>query len=425
MTALGLGLGGALAPLGLPPTTTYTFSISADAVDGIGVADDILTTRGAPLSDDIGVTDLNGWTHTGFGVNETVRVGFWTPEVTYRYSKSLAETLGAHDALTHGWGVTVAQAFGLLHGQAATTTYGALLAQAVGVAERLRLGIPVTTAETVGMHLTQQLQLAVQVAEELGLALAHSADARYGLTQAEGIRLADTFYRFLAGSLSDGVGMAQVFSLSRATYNTLAETVGVGAIAAPTLSIRVTARDGVGIDDVDALKLIYSGVITEGLEVSIAYVAPNGSVTTWAVNTRTGATTEYQNYAFNSFAKLGDKYIGTASDGLYELLGNDDDGTDIIARIKSGFAQFAGSRFTMLKAAYLGVRGGGEYVLRLITGDGVTVDYGVVAEDMKTSKVALGKGLRARYFAFELISAGQDFDLDTVEFVPIVVERRV
>jgi hypothetical protein len=37
----------------------------------------------------------------------------------------------------------------------------------------------------------------------------------------------------------------------------------------------------------------------------------------------------------------------------------------------------------------------------------------------------MGKGQRARYFAFELISAGQDFDLDTIEFVPIVVQRRV
>ena len=44
---------------------------------------------------------------------------------------------------------------------------------------------------------------------------------------------------------------------------------------------------------------------------------------------------------------------------------------------------------------------------------------------MKTTKVNMGKGLRARYFAYELISTGQDFDLDSVEFVPLVAQRRV
>ena len=44
---------------------------------------------------------------------------------------------------------------------------------------------------------------------------------------------------------------------------------------------------------------------------------------------------------------------------------------------------------------------------------------------MKTTKVNLGKGLRARYFAFELVSTGQDFDLDTLEFIPLVAQRRV
>jgi hypothetical protein len=44
---------------------------------------------------------------------------------------------------------------------------------------------------------------------------------------------------------------------------------------------------------------------------------------------------------------------------------------------------------------------------------------------MRSTKFHMGKGQRSRYFAFELISAGQDFDLDTLEFVPLVVQRRV
>ena len=59
------------------------------------------------------------------------------------------------------------------------------------------------------------------------------------------------------------------------------------------------------------------------------------------------------------------------------------------------------------------------------TGDGKTYTYAVVGKDMQTTKVHMGKGLRARYFAFELISTGQDFDLDDIEFMPLVAQRRV
>ena len=81
--------------------------------------------------------------------------------------------------------------------------------------------------------------------------------------------------------------------------------------------------------------------------------------------------------------------------------------------------------FRSFKAAYLGMRGNGDVILKLDTGDGKTYTYQTVIQDMQSTKVRLGKGLRARYFSFELISTGQDFDLDTVEFIPLVAQRRV
>jgi hypothetical protein len=174
------------------------------------------------------------------------------------------------------------------------------------------------------------------------------------------------------------------------------------------------------------LSLLLKPTIAEGIEITAAYLSPGeGSFTTWAVNTRTGAISQYDNFVFNSFAQMGNVYLGASEDGLFELHGDTDAGTDIVSRIKSGFMQFNGSRFSSLRAAYLGVRGEGDFVLRLLTGDGKTYDYAVSTRDMRTTKVHMGKGHRARYFAFELISTGQDFDLDTIEFVPILANRRV
>jgi hypothetical protein len=64
--------------------------------------------------------------------------------------------------------------------------------------------------------------------------------------------------------------------------------------------------------------------------------------------------------------------------------------------------------------------------LRLTTGPGAYYDYLVKARPMQTTRVTLGKGLRARYFKYELIAIdGHDFDLDNIEFLPIVSQRRV
>jgi transketolase len=43
----------------------------------------------------------------------------------------------------------------------------------------------------------------------------------------------------------------------------------------------------------------------------------------------------------------------------------------------------------------------------------------------ENTKFEIGKGIRARYFSFELTSTGQEFDLDSIEFLPIVNQRRV
>jgi hypothetical protein len=74
----------------------------------------------------------------------------------------------------------------------------------------------------------------------------------------------------------------------------------------------------------------------------------------------------------------------------------------------------------------LGVRASGEFLIKLRTGDGKSYTYQVNAQPLRTTRVELGKGLRARYFTYELISiGGQDFDLDEIEFLPIVSQRRI
>lgn len=303
--------------------------------------------------------------------------------------------------------------------------YVTVVTERGGVREVLLLGRPVTAGDTIGIHDVVAALRAASVVERLRVTDALLSKATYGKTMLQGLGLHDSLLRFFSGDIVEGIQTVDAAAYARITPRTLAETVGVASTLSPKLILRLTAADTVNIDDAQLLKMFFRPTLLDNVELAAAYVAPNGNITTWAINTKNFATTEYTNYEFNSFAQMGRKYIGATRDGLYELDGDTDAGSLIVADIKSGLMQLGGSRFTSFKSAYLGMRGSGDFVLKLDAGDGKTYTYAVVGKDMETAKVHFGKGLRARYFSFELISTGQDFDLDGVEFIPLVAQRRV
>lgn len=303
--------------------------------------------------------------------------------------------------------------------------YGVTLSDLVSALTSTNVAYPVSASEAVGLAPALTAKMALTVAERLGLTQALDPLFIYTHTVNDKLRFADSLGRFMAMLASDGLTVGETLTPLGRRVNVVSETIGIGEqLIAPRLVLVLTGET-IDLADTDILHMVYRGVLGDGLRLTAGYVSPDGNFTAWAVNTRTGAVTEYQNYAFNSFAQVGHKYLGATSAGLYELNGDDDDGDNIVARIASGYAQMAGAHLGSFKAAYLGVRGAGDFVFKLETADGRSYTYDVVAQEMQTTKVRLGKGLRARYFAFELQSTGQDFDLENIEFIPIVAQRRV
>jgi hypothetical protein len=425
--AMGTGLGGSLSPLAVPGTNSFlpVNQIPATASDVInihdadafvyrqpGVASDVIRTHpailvasGVPVVDRIGVLPL--------------------PAVVRAQPAILTQGIGVHDAQVIYRGVVMLEHLRIALTQVTNQKARLSLADSARISSALKTALPVALSSGVGVALAQSTQLAITTIERLGLLNTVATTLKYHKSITDQVRVADTLARFFGTSVAEGIGIAQVLAGSAHKGGTIAEGVGVHDALAARFVLRATLSDSIRLHDANIMQMLYGGELTDNIELSAAYIDPGGSITTWAMNTRTGAVTEYSNFAFNSFAKLGHKYIGASESGLYELLGEDDDGTDIIADIKSGFAQWAGSRYSMFKGIYLGVRGGGDFILRLETGDGKTYDYAVAGQHMMTTKVRVGKGLRARYWSFELISTGQEFDIDTIEFVPISSDRRV
>lgn len=173
------------------------------------------------------------------------------------------------------------------------------------------------------------------------------------------------------------------------------------------------------LDDVDVHTLFKSpSELTQGVAMNLEGAKP---------------ISEYSNFNYNSLTYFKGGFYGASDSGIYELSGDEDDGTAITARLQSLMLDFGTSRQKRVRSAYLGYTSSGELVLRV-----TSVSQGQLTEDWyaarKKGAVAapqenithVGQGLKSRYWQFELTNVdGADFEIDLLEMHPIFLGRRV
>jgi len=322
-------------------------------------------------------------------------------------------------------GAAISEACGLGGSLGVNQVLKQILAQQFGLTDLLVAGIPVTVAQSMNIAQSLTTVLGALIAERLQLVDTNAPQLTYKQTLLEYLYLHDGLAKFLAMSLMENVNVAPTYSAVGVGIRSASESVNIAQVITPKLIAIATVPESVLLSSANVLQAIFKPIVSEALSFDIGIVEPAGGFTTWTVNTRTGATTEYSNYAFNSFAQSGHHYLGASSNGLYVLDGDDDDGTPTVATLRSGYAQFGGSRYSSIKAAYLGIHGSGDVYLKIDDSTGGSTTYQVKLQNYQSTKVRTGKGLRTRYIAWELVTSGQDFDLDSVEFVPLIAQRRV
>lgn len=161
-------------------------------------------------------------------------------------------------------------------------------------------------------------------------------------------------------------------------------------------------------------------------------VVDDGSET-WVLNVATGGSTEYTNYGFNSYARIGDKYFGASDDGLVELSGPDDRGTPIHASFSLGMVDAGNAQRKIFSHCYLGVSSQGTMFVKVRVLDETTDEYEEYvyeardfSEKLKQQRITLGKGMKANYIGLEIYnSEGADFELDSVEFLVAELKRKI
>lgn len=175
-----------------------------------------------------------------------------------------------------------------------------------------------------------------------------------------------------------------------------------------------------------------SQVLQEALSAltygGVSLLDPGAAHSVWSVLPENGASASYENYPFNSFARIGGRNYGASDTGIYELEGGDDAGVPIHASINLGKRNFDSPALKGISYAYLGVSSTGRMVVRVTAPDGKSYLYQTRRADdyMATQRADFGKGLRAHFLGLEIYNQdGADFTLDKLEFVVNELKRRI
>lgn len=294
-----------------------------------------------------------------------------------------------------------------------------VLQQAVSTLENLGISDAMSVTD-IALVLDQLRGVAsVETYYSSAVLLLLSAAVRDTLHQAEGVQVHDT------AQLLDDVSHLAV------SYAQLVDTMLAADSHTSTLGLLVIDR--FEFDDSVQSKGHY---LVESLltgHATVIFKLGNELVTAVAMNVEGDKPiSRYENYAFNSFAKIEGKYYGATDEGIFLLEGADDDGQAIQARLSTLYMDFGTSVQKRIKTAYIGYKADGQLVLKVRS-----IDQGRVKESWfaatpanaagpSTARIGIGQGLRSTYWQFELANVdGADFELSTLELMPLTLSRRV
>lgn len=249
---------------------------------------------------------------------------------------------------------------------------------------------------------------------------------------------ADAFSQAVATSFSSGMAPIVVEAISAAIaattagcvarHTALAFSVAVGSSTVSLVSVysasAVSSAEALSITSVDAVLQALAMSFARG---TVIIPMPGDVSEVWVVNAETGGSTRYENYSFNSFAKIKGEFFGCRSDGIYQLDGDDDEGSPVQSMVSFGKQDFGTSALKRATNVYAGTSSGGKLFIKvLVEGD----EYLYAARDsnghLQQQRFDLGKGMRVNYFEFELYNAdGDDFELASVEFAVVPLTRRI
>lgn len=270
------------------------------------------------------------------------------------------------------------------------------------------------------------------VTEAIAATAALAGASTISAAAAASIAAADSIIGALHAPVTESTEVADTLVQKITLLMALTETPDTSDTITDTLTVVATVAESAVTSATLAGGLSISGVLTEAMVVSVLFGFAGDEFVGYVVNAE-GAfpASSYTNWPFNSYAQLGTKTYAAQEDGVYEITGSDDAGTNISAYITTGFLDFGSSSQKRIRSVQLGYTADDEMRLYVRTEEGGTLkEYWyeaapLTADTPREHVIKIGRGLKSMYWQFKLINtAGGDFNIDVVRLYPVLLRRR-
>lgn len=184
-----------------------------------------------------------------------------------------------------------------------------------------------------------------------------------------------------------------------------------------TLNLSSVLGSNGNLSEILADNIVITIPTSSGQDTYLGYVfSPEGNT-----------VTTYTNYNFDGNAKYRGQYYFFNSTGLYLYGGVTDDGALIRSVILTSANSFGTSNKKQIPQIYLGATNTAEILMKVRVDGKAECHYRLrkYTNELDTQKIKIGKGLIGRYFQFELITEAEEFSMESIEFFPIVLKRKL
>jgi hypothetical protein len=306
------------------------------------------------------------------------------------------------------------------------TSQNEILAEAVGA-------YALTLAETLEITDPQSIIEGVALLEQLLVATGTQTYLQAVAQLADHLRVVDATLEARTETLSLLLEIQDAVENRLTRYAQALDELHGALETSATLHLTVALLDTEHVTDATQTLASLFAEVSDDLTPYVMLRLGDEEYTGWAMNVEGDQPlSEYSNYPFNSMARIGNQYYGAGDEGLYTLDGDTDAGEPIDAALRTMMIDFGSPRQKRVRSAYLGYTASGTLLLRVRSvDDGTLKEQWYEAQELQAqapreSMIRVGRGLRSRYWQFELVNVdGADFEIDKMELHPVYLNRRV
>lgn len=142
------------------------------------------------------------------------------------------------------------------------------------------------------------------------------------------------------------------------------------------------------------------------------------------------SSSQFCNYNFNSFCKIGAKYFGASEDGIFEMTGDSDDGTEIDAFFELAVSDFGISNVKRLRSVFVGCEMKGDLTVKVKDNENnertYVLSHIAYERDHQTgAKAFIGRDGLGRYWQVRIDNTnGCYFAVDSIEVGAVILGKK-